>query len=65
MDILKIKSGGLIKGFFKSNIITQDTNIISISSAIFYSLWKYAFDKVQQMPFNGITKKNGIYDALI
>ena len=51
------KSGGFLKDFFKANIIQQTTNVVSISSLIFYSKWKYAFDKVEYGQFNGLTDR--------
>ena len=50
-------SGGMLKDFFKSSIIKTNTNITSISSIIFYSIWKYSFDKINYGTFNGPTKR--------
>lgn len=50
-------SGGLSKEFFKSPIIKNNTNIISVSSIIYYSMWKYKFDKINSAPFYGTNQR--------
>lgn len=53
-DMVGTYSSGLKKKMFNDNFVNKTSNIICISSSIYFFPWKYNFDYIGMETFNGI-----------